>query len=482
MRDLSGAYAALFPPLFWSPAMTSSPYVARAIDFLCEHTSSKSRVLALLAHNNGPSSLTAVLTCKDPEHAYEATGILRRALALRDTTAVDGELAALTAQLPHAPAGSLRQAVTRAASGTWPADPATLLMASDPDPDPCDDEPDSPPPGELADHPRLKDLTGKVVRITHLREFHVTDEDALLRAAASRGWEPLPASELGDDDPRDLAGAVITLTEDSDVAGTQTLEDQSSAELLSVEDGDELTDWSAAPVVTRFVHGWRLRHQRKRPEAGEQTPNFAALFTVRHCPCNGEDPECEECGWQLTPRTADLLHAVLVLLADQAYDDAQRLGDQFLPDADSTGWEVFDRLPPLTWTADHRWRRRMARAFDDLATDLARGRWPEPTCTAEEMALHLAIEDAPNYLQDQLEPDGHHTLPEHGDDYSWDSCSDLLFQDHDVLMLFNSKLSGIADPEDPANQSMGVGDLRVSAWFAPFGSHSVRDPRRGFRR
>ncbi|MFG3076354.1 hypothetical protein [Streptomyces sp. NPDC048225] len=252
--------------------------------------------------------------------------------------------------------------------------------------------------------------------------------------------------------------------------------------MLSVEDGDELADWSAAPVVTRFVHGWRLRQQRKRPAAGEQTPNFAALFAVRDCPCKGEDPDCEECGWQLTPRTADLLHTALVLLADQAYDDAHRLGDQFLPDANATTWEVFDRLPALTWTADHRWRRRMARAFDDLAADLGRGKWPEPTCTAEEMALHLAIEDAPTHLEDRPPTDPHHTLPEHGDDYSWDDCSDLLFQDHDVLMLFDPKLGGIADPEDPANQSMGVGDLRAAAWFDPFGTHSVRDPGRGFRR
>lgn len=49
-------------------------------------------------------------------------------------------------------------------------------------------------------------------------------------------------------------------------------------------------------------------------------------------------------------------------------------------------------------------------------------------------------------------------------------------------MLFRPKLSGIADPEDPANPSMGVGDLRATAWFAPLGSHSIRDPRRGFRR
>jgi hypothetical protein len=49
-------------------------------------------------------------------------------------------------------------------------------------------------------------------------------------------------------------------------------------------------------------------------------------------------------------------------------------------------------------------------------------------------------------------------------------------------MLFDPKLSGVADPQDPANQSMGVGDLRAAAWFAPFGRDSVRDPRQGLRR
>jgi hypothetical protein len=158
--------------------------------------------------------------------------------------------------------------------------------------------------------------------------------------------------------------------------------------VLSAEDGDELADWSATPVVARFVNGWRLRRQRTRPAAGEQTAKFAALFAVRDCPCTGENLDCEECGWQLTPRTVDLLHTALVFLADQAYDDAHRLGDRFLPDANASTWDVFDRLPPLTGTADHRWRRRMARAFDDLAADLAWGKGPEPTCTAEEMALH----------------------------------------------------------------------------------------------
>ncbi|MCX4633092.1 hypothetical protein [Streptomyces sp. NBC_01443] len=462
--------------------MASSLSAARAIDFLCEHTASKSRVMALLAHDNGPSSLTAVLTCKDPDHAYEAVGILRRVLARRDATTVEDELKALTAEMADAPASSLRQAVVQAASGSWTAGVGALFVVPEPEPDTSEDDPATEAlPGPVG-HPRLKDLPGKVVRITHLHEFHITDEDALLRAAVDSGWEPLPASELGDDDPRDLIGAVMTLTEDPDIAGAETLEDQSSAELLSPEDGDELADWSTRPVVARFTHGWRLREQRTRPATEVRTPNFAALFATQDCPCKGEDENCEKCGWQLTPRTADLLHMALVVLADQAYDDAERLGDQFLSDADSATWEVFDRLPSFTWTADHRWRRRMARAFDDLAGDLAKGNWPCPTCTAEEMALHLAIEDAPMHLEDRPEEDDHNSLPEHEDDYSWGSCSDLLFQDHDVLMLFHTQFSGIEDPENPTNQSMGIGDLREAAWFTPFGSRSIRDPRRGFRR
>ncbi|MCX4808746.1 hypothetical protein OG594_45565 [Streptomyces sp. NBC_01214] len=178
-----------------------------------------------------------------------------------------------------------------------------------------------------------------------------------------------------------------------------------------------------------------------------------------------------------------MLHTALVVLADQAYDDAQHLGDQFLSVADSATWGVFDRLPPLTWTADHRWRRRMARSFDDVAGDLVKGNWPNPNFTAEEMALHLAIEDAPTYLEDRPAEDDHNTLLEHeDDDYGWDGCSDLMFQDHDVLMLFHSKYTGIEDSDHPANQFLDVGDLREAAWFDPFDNRGIRDPQRGLRR
>ncbi|MFI1386440.1 hypothetical protein [Embleya sp. NPDC020886] len=99
------------------------------------------------------------------------------------------------------------------------------------------------------------------------------------------------------------------------------------------------------------------------------------------------------------------------------------------------------------------------------------------------MALHLAIEDAPSYLDDIDESDdAHGRLPEHEDDYDWDMCSDLFFQDHDVLMLFNARFDGIEDPAGEVNQHLRIGDLRRNNWFEPFGNTPVRDPGRGFRR
>ena len=145
---------------------------------------------------------------------------------------------------------------------------------------------------------------------------------------------------------------------------------------------------------------------------------------------------------------------------------------------------VFGRFPRLTWQADKEWRRQVARACDDLSDELAAGKWPIPRCTAEEMILHLAIEDAPDCLEENedLGSGNHAALPAHPDDYTWEACSDLLFQDSDVLMLFNTELDGIEDPEDNTNQFLRVGDLRPQAWFKHFDNVEPRDPSRGFRR
>lgn len=197
--------------------------------------------------------------------------------------------------------------------------------------------------------------------------------------------------------------------------------------------------------TSQYPHPPVRRCVRSAPTSGSQS---SAPCTVRtRVECDRDDGDCEKCGWQLTPRTADILLTALSVLSDQAYDDADELGDHPVTDHTPGLFEVFGRLPKLTHTADRRWRRRMARAFEDLAQDIEQGKWPEPSCTADEMALHLAIDDAPGYIDDIELNTAHGQLPTHRDDYDWSGCSDMFFQDHDVLMLFHAHFDGIERPD-----------------------------------
>ena len=58
-------------------------------------------------------------------------------------------------------------------------------------------------------------------------------------------------------------------------------------------------------------------------------------------------------------------------------------------------------------------------------------------------------------------------------------CSEVLFQDHDVLMLYDASLDGIEDPGNDANEYLRMGDLRPSSWFEYFSNVQPRDPSRG---
>ena len=149
-------------------------------------------------------------------------------------------------------------------------------------------------------------------------------------------------------------------------------------------------------------------------------PDFAALFLVRECNCARED--CEICqSWQLTPRTADLLHMALEIMADQAFDDIEEHGSEPVEREDGGDWLLFERLPRITWNQDANWRRHVARACDDLAGDLACGDWPLPQNVGGSIVLHLAIEDGPDCLEEKEDAgdEEHDALPRHGDDYDW---------------------------------------------------------------
>ncbi|WP_327378954.1 hypothetical protein OG393_34190 (plasmid) [Streptomyces sp. NBC_01216] len=197
----------------------------------------------------------------------------------------------------------------------------------------------------------------------------------------------------------------------------------------------------------------------------------------------------EEEGWPeeedegvLTARTVAVLGVAGEELSALAWQEVTALGDE--PLSPGAGG-VFGQLPAITLRRDGQWRRQMARAFDDLTGDLrdADRNGIEPRCTGEEMALHLMIDRArsittnrPNAVRDLVAD-----LPRRHADYDWEGCSDNLFEDHDVLMLFDARLDGMEDKDSEIHQAMGMVNLAADEWFEPFRADDARDPDRGFR-
>ncbi|MFE5581556.1 hypothetical protein [Kitasatospora sp. NPDC056531] len=190
------------------------------------------------------------------------------------------------------------------------------------------------------------------------------------------------------------------------------------------------------------------------------------------------DEETDEDGWQLSARTAAVLRVALEDLSQQAWEEVAALDDEPLAPG-AAG--LFAKLPPLTFRRPRVWRKQMARAFDDLHGDLDAGRTPYPTCTGEEMALHLAIRKAKTLLRDRPNRIAGlvDELPVSEDDFDWETCLDLLFEDHDVLMLFDRSLDGLEDADSEISQKLGTVNLNPDHWFEPF--DEGRDPERGFR-
>ncbi len=56
--------------------------------------------------------------------------------------------------------------------------------------------------------------------------------------------------------------------------------------------------------------------------------------------------------------------------------------------------------------------------------------------------------------------------PEFDDDFEW--ARDVLFRDHDVLLLFDPTLDGVDDPESELHQRFRFANLHPSRWFLPF--------------
>jgi hypothetical protein len=131
---------------------------------------------------------------------------------------------------------------------------------------------------------------------------------------------------------------------------------------------------------------------------------------------------------------------------------------------------VLDLLPAQTFTQSKLWRYQLAAAAEVLAEDTRRWGAPLPRSTGEEMALHLILRRAaaadgcpPNRVEDWP---GEPHRPGDG----WGDLFECLFQDHDVLMLYDLPK---ADMDD-----LRCVNIDPQRWFSPFELPFPTPPRR----
>lgn len=168
----------------------------------------------------------------------------------------------------------------------------------------------------------------------------------------------------------------------------------------------------------------------------------------------------------LSPRMAFRLWRTALLL--QATYGDEGMSESLLPE-----------LPPIARRlADDAWLARFIRCFGSLAERIGRGGFdPSETasCTGDEMALHLVIDEAeeeahcgeiqiPEYLPSD---------PERDDDF--ELVREIMFRDHDVLLLFEGSLDGIEDGESEMNEFYRFANLHPREWFLPFADVEPRD-------
>jgi hypothetical protein len=211
-----------------------------------------------------------------------------------------------------------------------------------------------------------------------------------------------------------------------------------------------------------------------------QTDPFGALTDQ----AEGFDVPEGDLAEYLPPFAAGLTMVAGRALAQLEYRDAQRWGERPLvrTDDDARG-TVLALMPPAcdAQGADFRWRA--ARAFWDLADDLAADRAPLARCAAESWALQVMLEHAPKICaatDAELRmwgvpvPDG-----DDGDYYPPD------FEDQPFMLLIEDAENSIpearqaAHPREPAEEDGAVPEGGWSGpryWFSPYGLTVPRDP------
>jgi hypothetical protein len=176
-----------------------------------------------------------------------------------------------------------------------------------------------------------------------------------------------------------------------------------------------------------------------------------------------EDHQCDDCvAPDLTPRTAYALTVAGSVLADQCYDAI----DEDTPSTPTERREPLP-LPPALHAQNDDFIRQMARCFDDLTNDLDNGEWPQPHNLAEQLALHLMIDDAAEAQDTDDLGTPEQLLPQSRFDNDFDSLYHVLFDDTDH--------TGLLQPQTPHPPG------QLDYLFEDFHNMEDRDPHRGYR-
>lgn len=132
------------------------------------------------------------------------------------------------------------------------------------------------------------------------------------------------------------------------------------------------------------------------------------------------------------------------------------------------------------WAEHPSFMAKLYDAYVMVRERLALGALPIARCTGEEFALHIVISFAAMADAQGVGPNpedfGLQLLPEPDDD-DYAAAHAALFEDFDLLLLFDPLFDGIEDPGAEINQRLGIGPhLHPSNWFEPFAAYADADP------
>jgi hypothetical protein len=184
-------------------------------------------------------------------------------------------------------------------------------------------------------------------------------------------------------------------------------------------------------------------------------PNTALLFPITDLCLKDDDCEvCLESYGLLTPFNASLLSYSAEYLAN-----AFKLDSEYL----------LELLPPVAQNINELEIELFIEAVAVISSKIRAGELPTPNSTAEELALHLTLDYALDIyptltLGDLGEFDEILTLlPKHSADGLFEELRDTLFEDWDVLWLYDLSTDGI-----DYRPEIGAVNLSISKWFTPF--------------